>query len=274
MDDELDPRLNPYRPDLAAAELQGKVEAEAFAKPRPMTVQVPVLDLYEQPNRSSLASQLLFGEAFDVFELGPDFAWGQSRLDRYVGYVPRDRLGAASTPNEKITSLIGHVYSEPNFKSAPTATLSYMSRIARSAQSGDFLQTKNGFVSTKHVGNCAKDFVAEAQRFIGLPYLWGGRSAFGLDCSALVQLSLQACGQACLRDSDMQLADLGELLPDGSDYIRGDLLFWKGHVAIVSDPTTILHANVHAMKVSLEPIETAISRIAKTDGPVIAHKRF
>jgi len=137
-----------------------------------------------------------------------------------------------------------------------------------------FLRTKDGFVCEKQLEMPAQSFEETARLFLGTPYLWGGRSTLGLDCSALVQLSLAALGQECPRDSDMQMADLGEDVGSLGSYKEGDLLFWKGHVAIVLDAEHIIHANAYHMRVDIEPISNAIARIAVTDGPVIAHKRI
>ncbi len=274
MADVLDPRRFVCRADLAAAALKGQVEAERYASPDAMQVQAPVLDLYSAPNRSVLASQVIKGEQFDVYEVKDGWAWGQNKADGYVGYVRSEGLGPVASGGMTITAMLAHIYPEPSFKAVPTGQLSFLSKIEVKGEQGDFLETPDGFVSKAHVGELPTTLVAVCGKFLGLPYLWGGRSAYGLDCSALVQMGLWAIGLPCPRDSDMQQADLGAELAPGSAYHSGDLVFWKGHVGIMQDESTLLHANVHAMAVSLEPIEDAIARIAKTDGPVVAHKRL
>ena len=117
------------------------------------------------------------------------------------------------------------------------------------------------------------DFVAVAERFLGTPYLWGGKTRLGLDCSGLVQIALNACGIRCPRDTDMQVAALGESVADDSR-LRGDLIFWKGHIAIARDETTMIHANAFHMAVAIEPIDQAIVRIRPTDGEVTSVRRF
>ena len=274
MGDTLDPRLNPYRADLAAQKLKGSVQAKAFVKPEPFSVVKPVLDVFAGPERASLTTQLLFGETFEAYDIGPDWVWGQCLTDGYVGYVERAGLGPQAAPNLSVTSTLAHCYPEPDFKTVPSMSLPYLSGLTETSDAGDFVETNVGFVSKRHVQPVAGDFVEQAKRFLGVPYLWGGRSPLGIDCSALVQLSLQACGHSCQRDSDMQQDTLGEMVSQDAGFNRGDLLFWKGHVGIVADPDTLLHANAFAMAVSLEPLESAIARIAKSDGPITAHKRL
>jgi len=269
---DLDPRLHPFRDDLAASSLKGRVEAKRFVDATSYQVCVPVLDVIAKPDATGLATQMLFGEVFDVYEEAGALAWGQCRADGYVGYARKAGLGEPKPATDRIDALSAHVYAAPNFKSLPVMSLSMGSLVEVTGAKGDFLSTPDGYVSQKHVGGGSADFVEVAEQVLGAPYLWGGRSAFGLDCSALVQLALMAVGKTCPRDSDMQMRDLGRVV-DGP-YERGDLVFWKGHVGIMCDATTLLHANIHHMRVAFEPIADAVARIAKTDGPVLAHKRL
>lgn len=269
---KLDPRLYAYRGDIAAAKLKGKVQSERFVEPEAMQVKLPVLDLLAAPDAGELASQLLFGEVFDVYKVSDNWAWGQNRSDGYVGYVKRSGLGEVVEISHRITATLAHIYPEPNFKSTPISSIPFGAGVAVIGEVDGFQKTPDGFLSSRHLQPEAVDFVTEAARFLGAPYLWGGRSALGLDCSALVQLALMAVGKTCPRDSDMQMDALGAAV-DG-DYLRGDLLFWKGHVGIMFDEATLLHANVHHMCVAFEPISNAIARIAQSDGPVIAHRRL
>ncbi len=269
---DLDRRLFAFRDDIAAASLKGQVQSARFVAPDPMQAKVPVLDLLAAPDASALASQLLFGEVFDVYDVKDDLAWGQNRTDGYVGYVKRSGLGEMAEVNSRITATLAHVYPNPNFKSTPTLRLPFGASVLLTSEADGFHQTPDGYISKRHLDQKTTDFVAEAARLVGAPYLWGGRSPLGLDCSALVQLALMAVGKPCPRDSDMQMETLGKHT-DGA-YERGDLLFWKGHVGIVFDQATLLHANVHHMCVAFENLSDAIARIAKADGPVTAHKRL
>ena len=272
MADELDPRRHPFRSDIAAASLKDRIRAETFVEPESFQVRAPVIDLYAQPHAQALASQLLYGEMFDVYEQTDGLAWGQNKADGYVGYVAAAALSNPIPTHHRITANFAHLYEQPTFKSKPLCALSLGSLVHVSETTSDFLKTPDGYLCQKHIGQTSPDFVSEAARYLGVPYLWGGRSYFGLDCSALVQLSLAATGLTCPRDSDMQQAEVGDEVE--GPYLRGDLVFWKGHVAIVYDEHTFLHANVHHMAVAFEPIADAIARIAKTDGPVLAHKRL
>ena len=119
------------------------------------------------------------------------------------------------------------------------------------------------------------DFVAVAERFLGTPYLWGGKTALGLDCSGLVQVALTACGVSCPRDSDMQEEALGTAVAaDPSALLRGDLIFWKGHVAIVRGPDSLLHANAHHMAVAIEPVAQAVARIRDAGSEITSIRRI
>lgn len=263
-----DPRLHPYRADVAAEKLRGKVDARAFAVPNRKIVAVPVLDLFSSPDRKAgLASQLICGEAFDVYSIHHDLAWGQSVADEYVGYVALSGLGRAEVRPVRVTAQIAHVYPEPSIKTLPRASLPFWSSISTLDESDAFVRCAAGYVSKGHLDALGtKDFVAVAERFLGAPYLWGGRTPFGLDCSALVQLAFQAMGHACPRDSDMQAGSTGVALDDMSDIRRGDLVFWDGHVGIMQSEDLFLHANAFHMKVTSEPLAQVITRIRKLEG--------
>lgn len=280
----LDARRTPARPDLAAAHLEGRVEAARFAQARPMTVSVPLAPLTRRPDAAApLETQLLYGEGFAAYELGGEWSWGQSEADDYVGYIPSACLGPAGpAPTHRLTQIMTHVYPEPSVRARPVGWLTYGARVRiEGAESGFAALATGGFVPQPHVaalGTFASDWVAEAGRFLGAPYLWGGRSPAGLDCSALVQLSRQAAGHACPRDSDMQCHELGTTVPEGAELARGDLVFWKRHVGIMLDPVRLLHTNGHHMATVIEPLaearlrieaagEGAVLRIARLDAP-------
>jgi len=271
-------RLVPARPDLAAAHLQGAVEAERFVEGAPHSVTAPVLDLRRSPSHGTgVETQLLRGEDFTVYETREDgFAWGQADLDGYVGYVDAAGLGPRQPADSHVRALWSHVYAEPDIKSRALAELPFMARIAVAETAGAFTRLRDGgWVPRRHLEDAPGDFVAQAERWLGVPYLWGGRSARGLDCSSLVQLALAATGVAAPRDTDMQQDALGEALAEDATLRRGDLIFWRSHVAIVIESDTMIHANANAMAVTLEPVNSAIDRIERAgEGPVSARKRL
>ncbi|KUJ73266.1 NLP/P60 hydrolase [Ruegeria marisrubri] len=240
-------------------------------------ITVPVVDLLRAPG-GPRDRQLLFGDTVRVIEERE----GMSRLvadkDGYSGWVPADVLGPVTEATHWVSAAATHVYARPDMKSPDRMSLSFGSRIAVQSESDTFVETGQGFIPKVHVqpeGIVMTDPVSVAELFLGTPYLWGGNSRFGLDCSGLVQAALLACGCPCPGDSGDQEAALGTALPPGSAPRRGDLLFWKGHVAWVADPQTLLHANAWHMAVQFEPLEAAIERIAaQGDGPVTAHKRL
>lgn len=281
----LDPRLHPYRSDLAAEHLQGRVEAQAFVPGRPMRVVSDIVRLHRAPGHDQpIDTELLFGEDFTVYEERDGWAWGQLATDGYVGYVPVPALGEPlAVATHRVAVLRTFVYSVADIKAPPVMLLSLNAQVAVEALHGDLARLAGGagFVFARHLramGDHAADFVEVAARFVGTPYLWGGRSSLGLDCSALVQLSLQAAGIACPRDSDMQREDvgrtLGEDLGPDAEPRRGDLVFWRGHVGIIADDDLLLHASGHHMLTVTEPFAEARARIARAGLEVLAVRRL
>jgi len=271
-------RLVPARPDLAAAHLAGSVEAARFVPGEPRRVAVDVLDLTMAPDRAAgLATQLLHGEPFTVYEVTPDgLAWGQSGRDGYVGYVEAAALGPDFSGGTMVTALWSHLYTGPAVKARVHAGLPLGAEVAVAAVEGGFARLEDGyFVPARHLAPLAGDHVDHALRFVGVPYLWGGRSARGIDCSGLVQVALMAAGIAVPRDSDMQAALAGVPLEEGAPLQRGDLIFWDGHVGLLRDPETLVHANAHHMAVAVEPFGPAVARIlAAGGGPVTGRRRI
>ncbi|QDL91979.1 NlpC/P60 family protein [Paroceanicella profunda] len=273
-----DLRRTPARPDLAAAHLRGRVTAERFAEAEPARVSAAVAPMWTGPDAARRGSELLFGEIFDIYERRDGLAWGQARADGYMGYVPEDALAApAGDTTARVSAPLAHLYPEPDIKAPPRLILPQGSRLTLQGGAGRFRETPDGFVIATHValdGRPAEDWVAVAESLRGAPYLWGGRSMLGIDCSALVQQALTAAGTPCPRDTDMQAAELGTALAPGSALRRGDLVFWKGHVGVMLDETVLLHANAWHMQVAQEPLDGAIARIAAQDGgPVTARRR-
>jgi cell wall-associated NlpC family hydrolase len=264
-----DPRLTPARADLAAKHLEGKVKVARYVEGRVREVIEPQAPLRREPRPDApLDTEVLKGERVTIYDTnGEGWAWGQLASDGYVGWLPDNALtlpGAA--PTHKVTALRTLVFPGPSIKQPPLEALPLGARLAIARIEDRMAVTQSGaYVPAAHLaplGENASDFVAVAERFLGTPYLWGGKTALGLDCSGLVQVALTACGVACPRDSDMQEAALGTAVPaDPSALIRGDLMFWKGHVAIARDRSNLLHANAYHMAIAIEPIADAVVRI-------------
>jgi cell wall-associated NlpC family hydrolase len=277
-----DPRLHAYRADVAADRLRGLVEAERFVTGEPRQVVTASLPLRREPRfDSTLDTEALKGETVTLYAEGEGWAWVQIDRDRYVGYMPSDGLSPKIiAPTHKIAALRSYVYSEPDGKSPTLDLLSLNAFITARAEEGRFRALEcGGYVVARHtlpVGEMADDPVAIAETFVGTPYLWGGRTSIGLDCSGLVQLAAEAAGLSAPRDADMQAAELGEPVSwrDGAELSRGDLVFWDGHVGIMTSGTQLLHANAHHMAVELEPFVAAKERIKQAGYEVIGVRRL
>lgn len=275
-----DPRVNAYRAGLADARLRGTVEAARYVDGAFKDIAVPVAPLLRRPEADAPRdTELLLGERVRVFEEDGGWAWVQSELDSYVGYVAADALRDPAAPvTHRVTALRTPVFTAPDIKSPVRCLASFASRLAVTGSEGRFaVLGEGGFAVAAHLaplGSWAGDPVAVARLFLEAPYLWGGRSSLGLDCSGLVQLALQAAGIACPRDTDMQEEALGAAVDPDGPLLRGDLVFWKGHVGVLTDAHTLLHANATHMKVAEEPLAQARTRIAETDGPVTSVRRI
>ena len=273
-----DRRRWPARTDLAAAHLRGEVDAARFRGPEPCCIIVPSAPLRLDPDATQgWATELLLGEPFACYDRADGWAWGQSEVDDYVGYVPVSALGKrGAAPTHRVVTLGAQAYASPMLKSAPAARLPFGARIAVTAERDGFAESlDNGWIPLPQLAPLAApapDWIAEAERFLGVPYIWGGRSDRGLDCSALVQLARLAAGHACPRDSDMQCGEVGVSIPETASLRRGDLIFWRGHVGIMRDAETLLHANAHHMAVASEPLATAVRRIEGAGGGPITRR--
>ncbi len=278
-----DRRINPYRDDLAAAYLRGEVTANRFVEGEDRQVKADCAPLLTRPEAGApMETQLLFGEVFRVYEEKSGFAWGQSALDDYVGYIEAKALAPKPTkPTHVVAALRTFLYPRADLKSRPAMPLALNAKVKVVGARGDYSEIdRGGWIFTQHlapVGANVRDFVAVAEEHLGVPYLWGGRESTGVDCSGLVQAALERAGISSLRDTDMQEATLGERLPEPIDFTtlkRGDLVFWKGHVAIMVDEGRIVHANAFHMRVEIERLDIAMSRIARSAGHVTSVKRL
>lgn len=271
-----DRRTTPANTRVAATHLPDLPEGIRRVTPVSLQIRQPVVDLQRTPG-GARDRQLVWGDVVDEYETHEGQSFVQSKKDGYVGYVPTAALGPVHPATHWVSTLATHLYSEPDFKSPDRQCLGFGCRLTVFSNAGRFLETSDGFVPRTHlapVGTHLPDPIEVAEYFLGTPYLWGGNSRDGIDCSGLVQAALIACGYPCPADSDQQEATLGELASDDM-MRRGDLLFWKGHVALVAARDRLIHANAHHMAVRHEPLHTAIDRIrAQGDGPVTAHKRL
>lgn len=277
-----DPRLHAIRPDIADARLAAAAQGARLVEGEVREVAVPLLSLYREPRFDArLDTQGLMGERVRVFDMQEGWAWLQLEHDGYVGYAAGDDLASSgNAPTHRIAVPSTFMFPAPDIKSQPVVTLTMNARIVVIGADERFAHLANGrFVIARHLKPLSEseaDFVGVAEACLHVPYLWGGKSVLGLDCSGLVQLSLEAAGHACPRDSDMQESELGRAVPkdDLESLERGDLVFWDGHVGIMTDRRMLLHANGHFMQVTREPLATAVERIALRHGKITSIKRM
>lgn len=266
-DGGFDPRITPARGDIAAAHLEGHVDAEKYVTGELRQIVTGRASMREAPDsHARQGSEMLYGEPFMIYEEKDGWAWGQSQADGYMGYVEAGNIGLVSgPPDHEVAALRTYMFPEPDLKTPPLDILHMTSRLTVEGADGDYSKVAGGgWVFTRHLVSVSEvdpDFVGTARKFMGAPYFWGGRSSFGLDCSALVQLSLARAGRTVPRDSDMQEANLGEKIDiDPLKTERGDLLYCAGHVVISLGDGWIVHANGHHMAVAEEPLQDCMTR--------------
>ena len=276
----LDPRLNAFRPDLADEMLRGKVEADRFAAGELYEIAESVVPLHSAARFDALRmTELLYGERVKVFAVEEGWAWVKAAHDGYVGYVPASALSREITSaGHRVAVPLTFMYPAPDVKSVPAVALPLNARVEITETADRFMRLRNGrFVFAGHLKALSgpeADFVSVAERFLHVPYLWGGKTFTGIDCSGLVQTALHAAGLTCPRDTDLQERELGFAVHDHNALKRGDLIFWNGHAGIMVDHEQFLHANGHFMQVTLEPLSTAITRIAMAGGQLTGIKRL
>ena len=274
-----DPRITPARPDLAAKHLEGKVAAARFLAGEEREVIDAQAPMRAAPAPDApLVTEALMGERVTIYEFNDEgWAWGQLADDGYVGWLPANALLAPrAAPTHRVTALRTLAFPAPSIKLPPVVMPPLGAKLTVTREQDRFAVSPLGFVPAGHLApldHREADFVAVAERFVGAPYLWGGKTNYGLDCSGLVQVALNACGIACPRDSDMIERQMGHAIDVGQAR-RGDLVFWKGHMAIVRDAAAIVHANAFHMAVAIEPIEEAIARISAAGSEVTSVKRL
>jgi len=284
MSETLDRRVHAWRPDLADAALEGRVDAGRYVRGETRRVTAAQAAVRGAPDMAaSMESEALCGEAVTVFEATENgFAWVQLQDDSYVGYIEAASLGGPDpAPTHRVSAVRTPVFSRPDIKSPPLAFLPLNAMVAVTGEAEDrnaryALLASGGAIVAQHLAApdaFEEDFVAVAERFLETPYLWGGKTALGLDCSGLVQTALAACGMEAPRDTDMQ-ETLGSTADPAGGFRRGDLLFWKGHVAIATGPGEIVHANARSMRVNRDAADQAIARLAGRGFPLTALRRL
>ncbi|SPF79648.1 C40 family peptidase [Pseudoprimorskyibacter insulae] len=272
-----DPRTTFANGFVAHSTLRGTVTAQRYTDGMLMCVTTPVAPIHRSATTPDLDRQVQYGRTVRVLDKQGERCFARDEASGHVGYIPHAALGPVARSTHVVATRQTLLFRAPDIKSPEPMPLGLGAQLTITAHDGKFAVTDHGFYAVashlRHRDMPSTDFVAVAESLLGVPYLWGGNSAFGIDCSGLVSMALENSAMSCPADSDQQAEALGADVTDGT-YQRGDLLFWRGHVAILVDPQTLIHANAHHMAVAYEPLDQAIKRIAtQGDGQPIAHKR-
>ena len=269
----MDRRLTPFSGRRALESLRGQVQAE-FTAGEAGAVATPLADLLAQPD-GARDRQVVLGEPLTVIDRRDGHAFVQMGKDGYCGWLADAAIGPAITPTHWVAARATHLYPEPRVQAREIAAIPFGAQVDVLDDTGKWARIAQGWLPSMHLrrrGDWFHDPVTVAELFTGTPYLWGGNSGAGLDCSGLVQAAFTGCGRFCPGDSDLQ-ATLGAEVPEDAPLRRGDLIFWKGHVALVAESDLILHANGHSMDTRFEGLTTAIARIAAQGGGSVTARR-
>jgi cell wall-associated NlpC family hydrolase len=275
-----DRRITAARPDLAAAHLKGVIEAERYREGRLKQVSHAAVGLRAAPSAdATLETELLFGEIFTVYELRNGWVWGQAALDSHVGYAPADAFGEVTTPpTHRVIARATPLLTAPDVKQPSRIILPMNAKLVVAEPGERFTRLADGaYVFTAHIASIetrAPDWLAVAENFVGAPYLWGGKTFAGIDCSGLIQTALEAAGIPAPRDTDLMESALGQSIPLDSPLQRGDLIFWKGHMGALLESERLIHASAYAMQVVIEDFAQARARIFADGLPIRTVKRL